>query len=252
MLVVSTYGIEKPYRFLFFPKNNNKLGTPYEVSIPFWNQYEWFPADYNYLSNTFILLDNQPLIDLFDASQIPGTTFEESDYASSTLLLIDLHNPTNPFLLETPVTLASAARLITHPEGVQVFIFPRSLENYPVRTPVWIRESNSIRKQNPVYLSLNGFIENDTAFRNQTVEPYSWLLFVNGKKDSHEGWILSCTARTKELQIQSFSVQAEHDIILPSISKIQDQIYYTLQSKQNFYSMEMMQQPIKLQSFLCE
>jgi len=236
LLIVSNYS-NQPYRYLFFPLADNNIMNPKEIMIPSEFNAQWFLADAHYEANVFVLLDYTSLIAYENSLQYPDAPpLEEAEANTAKLMVVDLFNPTSPLYVESDVFLASAVRILYHPDGAQICIVPKHLKDHAVRTPIWNRKTNSIKIQNPVYIPIEGVVFSDPGLRFLRSNPLEWQLFVSGKDSTQKGWIVSCKATEKSLQCTEYVLEYDEDFMIPSIASVGDRFYFTVVSKQAYFS----------------
>ncbi|MDD4615281.1 MAG: hypothetical protein PHI40_07775, partial [Caldisericia bacterium] len=236
LLIVSNYSTI-PYRYIFFPLSHGKISQPIEISIPTNNKEEWFLADTNAQANVFVLLDFTQLIAHENTLQFPNAPpVDEESAKVAKIVIVDLLNPESPLVVESNVHLASAVRILSHPNGAQICIVPKYLEVHPIQTPIWNRSSNSIQTQNPVYVSLDGTIFSNPSLRFLRTDPASWLLFVSGKDSSKTGWILSCKATSENLLMIPYQITYEDDFLITNMVSLDNHIYYSVVNKLAYFS----------------
>ncbi len=236
LLIVSNYS-DHPFRYLFFPLADSNIMNPKEIIIPSEFDAQWFLADAHNEANVFVLLDYTSLIAYEDSLQYPDAPpLKEAEANTAKLMVVDLFNPTSPLYVESDVFLASAVRILYHPDGAQICIVPRYLKDHAVRTPIWNRESNSIKTQNPIYIPIDGKVFSDPGLRFLRNNPLEWQLFVSGKDSTQSGWIVSCVATEKSLQFIEYKVEYDEDFMIPSIASVGDRLYFTVISKQAYFS----------------
>ncbi|MCK5848478.1 MAG: hypothetical protein KAH01_04710 [Caldisericia bacterium] len=235
LLIVSNYYYysNNPYRYIFFPQKGSNIGEGIELLIPETDKYIWHPADFNYESDTFAMLDHTQIISYYESKETPNSPeFIVENAEESNLLLFDLQNPSNPLIFKSKVELASCVKLIDHPEGVQLFVFPRNFQNNPIKTPIWIKTTNSIREQNPLYITLNGVISDQNSIEFKIYDPLTWVLFVNEKTTSNSGWLVKCTASEKDLTIQDLYIETKEQSIITCVTCKQGEFFYTTASRE--------------------
>jgi hypothetical protein len=236
LLIVSNYS-DQPYRYLFFPLVDGEISNPQEIIIPSKFNAQWFLADVNDKANVFVLLDYTSLIAYENTLQYPDApALDETEANTAKLMVVDLFNPNSPLYVECNVFLASAVRILFHPDGAQICVIPRNLKNHPLQTPIWNRESNSIKTQNPVYIPIDGKVFSDPALRFLRNDPLEWQLFVSGKDTTQSGWIVSCVATEDSLQFIEYKLEYDEDFMIPSIASIGNRLYFTVISKQAYFS----------------
>jgi hypothetical protein len=229
LLIVSNYYYysNNPYKYIFFPKKGSTIGEGLELAIPETEKYIWHPADFNYESDTFVMLDHTQIISYFESKETPDSPeFIEENAEKSNLLLFDLQNPSNPLMFGCDVKLSNCVKLLDHPEGVQLFVFPQIFQNNPIKTPIWLRKTNTIRKQNPLYIPLNGIILDQNNIEFKTYGPLTWVLYLNEKDTDNSGWIIRCKASEKDLDIQDFYIKTAENSIISNIACRTDEFFY--------------------------
>jgi hypothetical protein len=236
LLVASNYS-KVPYRYIFFPLSNGSVSKPIEIQIPVPSGEEWFLADTNPQANVFALLDYRHIIAHDNALQFPDAPpVDEESSKVARVLLVDLLNPESPLCIESNVYLASAVRILSHPNGAQICIIPKYLDVHPMQTPIWHRNTNSVQIQNPVYIPLDGSVFSDTSLHFLRTDPASWLLFVSGKDSTKTGWILSCKATSEKLLFIEHQLTYDEDFLITKMVSLGNYIYYSVVNKHSFFS----------------